>query len=255
VTVTGLRAGTTYHFRLLAASGTSSVAGSDVTFTTPGVTPPAALLPTVSTGTASATDAHDATLTGAVGPSAVPVRYYFEVGTGVPYVLRTIPGQLPAATAARTVSAPLSGLQGGRTYHYRLVVEGEGGELAAGKDATLNTAALNRLSPRGLVVLASPPFQRRLPAVVTVSGRLLLPAGVSRAQGCQGFVTITFRRAHEVAIQVLRAGLHRDCTYVLPVRFSSARRLHGGRLVVEVVFPGNQVLHRFTASKVHIQIG
>jgi hypothetical protein len=254
-TVTGLRPGTRYHFRLIATAAGSSVAGSDFTFNTTGIAPPSGLLPTVATNPATIADAHDATLNGTVGPSTVPVRAYFEVGTGIPYEFRTIPQVLPPSTAPRTVSAPLSGLAGARSYHYRLLAEGEGGELTAGIDASFDTTAVSRLSPRGLVVLASPPFQRRLPVLVTVSGQLLLPSGVSRRRGCEGYVTITFRRVHEVAIQVLRAGLHRDCTYLLPVRFSSARRLHGGRITVEVVFPGNQVLHRFTASKVHIQIG
>jgi hypothetical protein len=246
-TVSGLRPGTTYHVRLVAASGGVSAAGNDITFKTTGVAPPAGVLPTVATAPAMVTDVHDAVLSGTIGPSTTPVTYFFRLGPGLPYGVETIPQHLPASTSPRSVTAPVGGLASDHTYHYRLVVLGEGDEAAAGSDMTFTTGAIGRLAPRALQLRASPAVQHHLPAVVHVSGRLVPPSGVSGSRACEGFVTITFRRAHEVAIQVLHAGLRTSCTFSLPVRFSSAKRLHGGHLVVEAVFPGNQVLHRITS--------
>ena len=253
-TIAGLRPGTTYHFRLVASGAGGNAAGSDGTFTTAGVAPPAGGLPAAATGTANVTDSHDAVLTGTIAPSATPVRYYFQLGTGVPYDVQTLPAQAPGSTAPQTVSAPVSGLAGATTYHYRLVVAGEAAEVAAGADHTFSTSELGRINPLGLVVRAFPEVQRRLPAVVTVSGTLQYPASLTASRACKGYVTVTFRRAHEVAIQVLRAGLHSNCTFSLPVRFSDARRLQGGHIVVEVVFPGNHALRRATTRRA-VQIG
>ena len=254
IALSALRPGTTYHARLLAANASGTGAGADVTFKTTGVAPPAGAVAQAASGPAIVRDAHDVTLTGTVGARSVPVSYYFEMGTSLPYDVQTIPQQLPVGATPTSVSAPIGGLEAGQTYHYRLVVIGEGGEQTSGADATVLTSEVGRLSPNSLVVNAMPAVQRNLPATVTVSGRLVPPAGVKLTRACQGFVTITFRRVHEVAIQVLRAGLHTDCTFSLPVRFSSARRLHGGHLVVEVVFPGNGVLHRRT-TRTAIQVG
>jgi hypothetical protein len=254
-TVTGLQPGTTYHFRLLAANASGSAAGSDLTFKTAGLAPPPAPAPHATTGPATSVEAHEAALNGTVDTAGSTVRYYFQIGTRLPYVLQTLPRTAPASKAPVQVQAPVLGLASGQTYHYRLVVVSENGETAAGSDLTFATPAGRRASPRALEVSASPRVQRRLPAVVTVSGRLVLPAGVSAARACRGgFVDITFR-VRTIAIQMLRAGLHSNCSFRLPVRFSVRRRLLGGHVQVHVLFPGNGFLRRLEGPVRTVQIG
>jgi hypothetical protein len=99
-----LHAGTTYHFRLVGDAG----AGVDATFTTlhfP-VTVPAKLV-TDSSAKIEGIDSNSGT------------AYHFEWGTTTAYGHST--ATKPSPGDASTVSATLTGLQAGTTYHYRIV--------------------------------------------------------------------------------------------------------------------------------------
>jgi hypothetical protein len=255
--LTGLQPGTTYHFRLLATNASGTSVGSDLTFRTGGIAPPPGTSLIATTGLVTNIDAHDASLNGTIEPSGPTVgstvNYYFQLGTQF-YELETLGQALRSSSATVPVSARLIGLQSDHLYHYRLVAMGESGVTSAGADRTFSTAPTTRLNPRAIQAFASPVFQRRLPDIVTVSGRLLPPRSLQADSACHGFVDITFR-VRTVAIQLLRAGLRSDCTFSLPVRFSVRRRLRGGRVEVYVLFPGNQFLNRLAAPVQSIQIG
>ena len=80
-----------------------------------------------------------ATLTGTVNPQGIPASYWFEYGPTTAYGSQT-----PAATAGssaltQNVSAALSGLAPGTTYHYRIVATNASGR-AEGADRTFTTA-------------------------------------------------------------------------------------------------------------------
>jgi hypothetical protein len=251
--LTGLRPGTTYHFRVIAANASGTMAGSDVTFKTGGLAPAFGVSPVAVTGAATAIGAHDAVLTGTLNPSGSNVRYYFQLGTRQPYEFQTISQTLPAGRPG-SVQAPVSGLQSDQVFHYRLVAVSENGEVSAGSEQSFLTVPSGRLNPSALQVSVSPAFQRRLPDTVTVSGRLVPPRSLPRAVACQGFVDIAFR-VRTIPIQLLRGGIHADCTFRLRLRFSVRRRLLGGHVNVHVLFPGNEVLHRLAAPTRRIQIG
>ena len=251
--VAGLLPGTTYHFRVLATNASGTNTGSDVTFRTAGLARLAGVSPLAVTGEATAIDAHDALLTGMLNPSSSNVRYYFQLGTRQPYELQTISQTLRAGRAL-AVRAPVSGLQSNQIFHYRLVAVNENGEMSAGSDQSFLTAPGERLNPSALEVRVSPAIQRRLPDVVTVSGRLVPPRSLSGTAVCQGFVDVVFR-VRTIAIQTLRAGIQKDCKFALRVRFSVRRRLLGGHVLVHVLFPGNPFLHRLEAPTHAIQIG
>ena len=70
--------------------------------------------------------------------------------------------------------------------------------------------------------------QRHRKGVTRVSGRLVLPAGVTRAQGCSGTVRIRLRKARRTAT------VTRRCTYSarLPFRPGRARVSFGGNSVL-----------------------
>jgi hypothetical protein len=255
VAVTGLQPGTTYHFRILAANGAGTTAGRDMTFKTAGLAPPKAALPAIITGPAASVGTHDATLTGTIDPSASAVHYYFEVGTHQLYEFQTLSQALSPSTHPTPVTASVEGLQNDETYVYRLIAVNEGGEVAAAPDESFSTALTERANPLALEATASPAFQIGMPDVVTVSGKLLTPPALrSSPLACEGFVDIAFR-VHTISIQMLRAGLHSDCSFSLPVRFSNRWRLLGGHVQVHVLFPGNQLLHRLAAPVQTIQVG
>lgn len=135
----GLISGTTYHYRVFATSLGGVATGTDATFTTTGTAPPPpAVKPVVSNVTASAVGTDGATVSGSVNPSGLPTNYYVEFGTTSAYGYQTSPVSAGSGTAAKTVSAILSGLASGQTYHYRVDAVSSAGTVL-GVDATFKT--------------------------------------------------------------------------------------------------------------------
>lgn len=133
--LTGLSTGSTYHFRVIAMNASGTQVGADGTFTTTGPPPPPSAAPTATTGTPTSTSG-GATLNGSVNPNGVASAYHFEYGPTANYGSQTPPQNAGAGTSAVSVSAAISGLTAGATYHYRLVAVGPGNAVGAGADAT-----------------------------------------------------------------------------------------------------------------------
>jgi phosphodiesterase/alkaline phosphatase D-like protein len=131
--LTGLTAGTTYHYRLVATNAAGTARGADGIFTT--TRPPAA-----TTGAASAIGPTAATANGTVDPNGAETTWYVEYGTTTTYGLRTADKSAGTGTAATAVSVQLTGLTAGTTYHYRVVATSDGG-TDRGSDVTFVTAA------------------------------------------------------------------------------------------------------------------
>ena len=132
--ITGLRVSTTYHYRLVATSAGGTVVGDDEAFTTTKTPAPA-----VVTSAASAVTSTTATVNGTVNPGGVGTNYYFQYGTTSGYGHTSATHSAGSGTAAGAVSAALSGLAAGTTYHYRLVATSAGGTVD-GRDVTFATA-------------------------------------------------------------------------------------------------------------------
>jgi hypothetical protein len=134
--LTGLTPGTTYHYRFVAENTEGIAYGGDRTFTTP------TEAPDVTTGGVGNSAATTATLTGAVDPNGAQVTDCdLEWGTGADYAQGTpIPcGQsLGAGSDTVDVTAELTGLTPGTTYHYRFAAENADGR-SYGADATFTT--------------------------------------------------------------------------------------------------------------------
>jgi hypothetical protein len=254
VSVTGLLPGTTYHVRLVAANSAGTGTGADVTFKTAGSAPAPGTPATVTSGAPTILNAHEALLTGTIDPRGSAVSYYFQFGAAVPYQVQTATQTLAASNATTAVSAPVSGLQDGRTYHYRLVAVNQRGEATAGTEQTLATPLQHRVRPAALRIKVSPAVRRTLPDVVTVSGTLEPGPEVEPSVGCNGIVDIVFR-AHTIAVATQRAGIEPNCSFRLTVRFSVRRRLLGGHLQVHALFVGNHFLTRLEAPLKTIQVG
>jgi hypothetical protein len=134
--VSGLQAGRTYHYRLVAngVAGTN-VTGPDETFTTLPVPAPTAL-----TGGASGVGVGSATLSGAIDPHGWDTTYLFEYGPSAAYGSSwpTIPVDMGALEGPQPVVVTVPSLLPGTTYHYRLVAI-SGGGAGYGPDMTFTT--------------------------------------------------------------------------------------------------------------------
>src|SRR5262249_28509694 len=121
-TLNGLTPGTTYHYRIAATNATGTTQGADAVLTTSGAPAPDAV-----TGAAGGISCSAATLAGSVNRTGRPAPGSFDYGTSTGYGSRTPSQNGGAGTSAFNVSAQVSGLQAGRTSHFRLVATSDGG--------------------------------------------------------------------------------------------------------------------------------
>ena len=93
----------------------------------------------------------------------------------------------------------------------------------------------------------TPSTDLRAPFAFRTTGRLTLPSGVTRAQGCNGRVTVQVKRGG-TTISTRRVSLTKSCTYSLRVSFGNSRRFgRSTRLKFTARFVGNAVVLRDTA--------
>jgi RTX calcium-binding nonapeptide repeat (4 copies) len=132
--VSGLTAGKTYHFRLVAKSSAGTAPGADATFVT--AEPPA-----VTTSAASSVGSTSATLNGKVDPNGRSTTYVFEYGTTTGYGTKTSSSSAGSGTSSTSVSKGVSGLKSGATYHFRLVAMSDAGTVAGADQAFTTQSA------------------------------------------------------------------------------------------------------------------
>jgi hypothetical protein len=126
--LSGLKAGTTYHYRVVATSTGGTTNGADGILTTSSA-------PQAVTGSASSITASSATLNGSVNPSSRDTTWYFEYGTSTSYGTKTSTKDAGSGTSNVSVSAAITGLTSGRTYHFRVVGTSDAG-TSRGNDQT-----------------------------------------------------------------------------------------------------------------------
>lgn len=132
--LTGLIPGRTYNFRVVGTSANGTAPGANQTFSTPG--PPSAV-----TGAASAVTNNSATLAGNVTANGATTNVTFEYGETTLYGSSAAASPSPVSGSTSTaVTAALSGLDPGVTYHYRVVASSTNG-TTPGADLTFTTAA------------------------------------------------------------------------------------------------------------------
>ncbi|HEX8689783.1 MAG TPA: hypothetical protein VF729_06025 [Solirubrobacterales bacterium] len=129
--VSGLAAGTVYHFRLVAESPAGIEKGSDRTFKTLG--PPVISEEHV----LGATDT-EASVKALVNPEGFPTTYRVEYGLDTTYGQSTPEIAVGKDRSDHVVVANLSGLAPGTTYHWRVVATNSS-DTTEGQDLTLTT--------------------------------------------------------------------------------------------------------------------
>jgi DNA-binding beta-propeller fold protein YncE/Tol biopolymer transport system component len=115
VELTGLQAGTVYHYRAVAVNSLGIATGSDATFTTE---PPVRIVSASATGVS----ASSATLQAQINPRGYDTTYHFEYGTDTAYGASVpVPdGDIGSGVSDVSVSQHLTGLVANTTYHYRV---------------------------------------------------------------------------------------------------------------------------------------
>jgi hypothetical protein len=108
--ISGLAAGTIYHFRLVATNSEGTTYGEDMLFPTVGS------VPVVITEAATAIGENTFTMNGIINPGGLETTYYFGYGE-----FQTTPQIIPAGTENVAVSIILPNVMDGATFYYQLV--------------------------------------------------------------------------------------------------------------------------------------
>ncbi|MDB6109253.1 MAG: Fibronectin type domain protein, partial [Pedosphaera sp.] len=130
--ISGLLAGSTYHFRAVATNSVVKRLGDDLTFTTAGGVPQAATL------TAFGITTNQATLNGTANPNGAGTTVYFAYGLTTSYGTTNLVGNIGNGSNAVSISRPINSLIAGATYHYRLFASNSIA-TASGNDVTFST--------------------------------------------------------------------------------------------------------------------
>jgi hypothetical protein len=149
---------------------------------TKGEFPASALItvaPTASTSSASSVGVGGATLHGVVGPEESRTAY-FQYGTSTGYGASTAHESIGASGGPSLVTASVSGLASGTTFHFRLVAENAGG-VNYGGDQTFTTGSASSTTSTTLTTsttsttsTATAPVEKRKPVVNTATGEITL---------------------------------------------------------------------------------
>jgi Fibronectin type III domain len=127
-----------------------------------------ATAPTATTGPVTAVGPTTATVSGSVNPNGTATSWYVEYGPSTSYGSKTPTTSAGSGTGSIAISATLTGLQPGSSYHYRVVATSSAG-TAHGADGLLTTAA----APQVVTGSASSvtPTSATLNGTVNPSGR------------------------------------------------------------------------------------
>jgi multidrug efflux pump subunit AcrA (membrane-fusion protein) len=140
--LTGLEPGTTYVYELVATNAFGITHGVMQFFTT-------STASTTATGAATNVTSTAATLNGTVNPQGANTTYHFEYGLTAALGRRTASKSAGSSAGSVSVSADLTGLEPGKTYHFRLVSSNVVG-TSRGADETFTTATAAEPSVTGV---------------------------------------------------------------------------------------------------------
>jgi hypothetical protein len=176
-----LKPSTTYDFRVVAKNAAGTTKGNNETFKTE-----APVAPTVITGSPSSVTQTTATLDGSVNPNGSEVtECTFEYGATTSYGANAQCSAAPgSASSAVTVSASITGLSPGTTYHFRISAR-NGIGTSYGGDQTFST-----------VVAPTPPLGSGVPETG------VLPSQTQKPPTASASITKSSFNGHELLVTI-----------------------------------------------------
>jgi uncharacterized protein (TIGR02145 family) len=164
--ITDLSAGSTYHVRAYATNSVGTAFGADLSFATLGKAPECL------TQAATNITSSGATLNGTINANHLTTNVTFEYGTSTSYGHTVTSAQSPiTGNNITNVSADLSVLTPGTTYHFRVVAVNSIG-TTNGNDLSFTTGAV-------LPVLTTTLISNRTATTVTTGGNITSDGGAS----------------------------------------------------------------------------
>src|SRR5260221_3363156 len=103
---------------------------------------------TVTTGPVTAPGPTTATVSGSVNPEGTATTWDVEYGTSTTYGSHTTPVSAGSGTTTQAVSATLTSLHPGTTYHYRVVATSTPARTSPGAGGVLTTPSPPAAAPR-----------------------------------------------------------------------------------------------------------
>ena len=204
--LTGLQAGTSYHYRFSATSKAGTAVGMDGVLAT-------TAKPQVVTGAVASVTAASAVLHGTVNPGGRATVWWFEYGTSTGYGSDTPHTAAGMGTTAVNVQAAVSGLGPGRTYHFRVVATSDAG-TSVGADQTFLAAAAPTVAVNGAAQVQDDSVQ--LSGTVTPNGAATswyFEYGTTTAYGSRTAATAAGTGTTPVSVSVQVRGLAHSTVY------------------------------------------
>lgn len=174
VTLTGLSAATTYHYRLVAKNPSGENAGVDRTLRTASNPAP----PSISSRSVTGVSGAGATVGANVNARGLATTVRVEYGTSTRYGSATPEQAIGAGTSSVPVSVPLSGLKPNTRYNYRFVATSAAGVTRQG-NRTFTTSKV----PTGVAITPStvrPIYGSGLTVTGSVAGASSLPVALEK---------------------------------------------------------------------------
>jgi phosphodiesterase/alkaline phosphatase D-like protein len=176
--------------------------------------------PSVTTGSASSVTSSSATVNGTVNPNGQTAKYAFQYGTTTGYGHETTLTSAGSGDTASTVSASITGLVSGTTYHYRIIALNSSG-TATGADSTFKTTGTPPppppAKPTATTGTASPSVNSAtVNATLNPNGSLThyyFEFGTTSAYGLQTPPTTAGSGTATVSVTRSLSGLQSDQTY------------------------------------------
>jgi phosphodiesterase/alkaline phosphatase D-like protein len=256
VTAGKLLPGTKYYYRLYAQNRYGLSAGAGRSFTTAGHPPPGVI-----TGVATSITSSSAMLTGTLTSNKQSTRWEFQYGLNAnAYTTTTTGGTVPAGSQPVAVSEPVSGLEAGTTFHYRLIAVHSGSATSVGADQTFTTLPSVRPSPHSRVS-TRPRRDNKSPFVFTTSGKIGPWSSFPISVQCNGLVAIRYYAGRR-AVALRFATLQSNCTFSEQVHFTHTFASKPGKqrpkaqlLRITIHFRGNSYLAPKSARDEHVRLG
>ena len=142
-TVTGLSAGTTYTYHMVARNSKGTHYGLDKTFTTSnGGGGDYTGAPSVNVGSASSIGQYSASLNGSVDPNGLSTEYWCEYGTNNSFQYTSSRASVGSGYGFSSASCPINNLSSNTSYQFRIIAVNGKGTATSGV-SSFTTSAYN----------------------------------------------------------------------------------------------------------------